>query len=196
MFHLPKSASIGLMSLMFLAITTTTLTAQWENNPNNGHFYRLTEDLYYGIHDESENSLTPDWIDAEAEAQTYNPNAHLVTINSMAENSWLVETFGSDTCYWIGFTDHSDYSEEGQWVWVSGEPVIFTNWDFIQPDNYLQGEDCAHLIHNGNPLWNDLGNDDSHGAGTNSPYRGIVEVPGELVTNNLVRLATIKAMYR
>jgi len=188
--------SRGLLAMIILGTMTNISIAQWVANPTNGLFYRLTENLYYGIHDESENVLTPDWTDAETEAQTYNPNAHLVTINNQAENDWLVETFGTATCFWIGFTDHSDYSEEGQWVWLSGEPVTFTNWDHIQPDNYLQGEDCAHLIHNGLPKWNDLGNDDSHGAGVNSPYRGIVEVPGELVDNYVMGFAAVKAMYR
>jgi len=196
MLTIRKILSRSLLALGLLAVLATSVPAQWVANPTNGHFYRLTENQYYGIHDESENDLTPNWMDAEAEAQTYNPNAHLVTINNQEENNWLVETFGSATSFWIGFTDHSAYSSEGNWVWVSGQPVTFTNWDFIQPDNYLQGEDCAHLIHNGSPFWNDLGNDDSHGAGVHSPYYGIVEVPGELVADSLRKWAGIKALYR
>jgi len=142
------------------------------------------------------NELTPNWMDAEAEAQTFNPNAHLVTINNQAENDWLVATFGSETGFWIGFTDHSEYSSEGNWVWISGQAVTFTNWDAIQPDNYLQGEDCAHLNHNGTNFWNDLGNDDSHGAGVYSPFYGIIEVPGELVSSGSMGWAGIKAIYR
>ncbi len=191
-----RSISRGLFALFLLVIMGTSANAQWVNNPTNGHWYRLTEGMYYGVHDEGPNDLFPDWFDAEAEAQSYNPDAHLVTINDQAENDWLVDTFGSETSFWIGFTDHSTYSSEGQWVWVSGEPVSFLNWDVIQPDNYLQGEDSAHLIHFGSPHWNDLGNDNTHGAGVNSPYRGIVELSGEMVANEIMGLDSIKAVFR
>lgn len=186
----------GLPVLCLLAIITTSASAQWIHNPANNHWYRLTEFRYYGIHDESANELSPNWFDAETEAQSYNPTAHLVTINDQAENNWLVATFGSNTCYWIGFTDHDDYSSEGNWVWVSEEPVTFTNWDNIQPDNYRQGEDCAHLNHNYTPNWNDLGNDNTHGAGVGSPYFGIVELPGDLVSDKEIGLDGIKAVFR
>ncbi len=190
------SSSKSFLVLLFFTAIATSANAQWVNNPTNGHWYRLTEGEYFGIHDESVNVLSPDWFDAEAEAQSYNPEGHLVTINDQAENDWLVTTFGSGTCFWIGFTDHSAYSTEGSWVWVSGEDVTFINWDSIQPDNYLQGEDCAHLIHFGSPDWNDLGNDNSHGAGVGSPYRGIVEIHGGLVPADLIGWDAVKALFR
>ena len=50
-------------------------------------------------------------------------DAHLVTINDASENSWLLSVFG-DT-YWIGL-HFSDFPQD--YVWVSGEPVSYTNW--------------------------------------------------------------------
>jgi len=196
MTYFQKTVSNGLLALCLVIILGNAAFAQWVNNPTNNHWYRLTEEMYYGVHDESANDLSPDWFDAEVEAQSYNPEAHLVTINDQAENDWLVATFGSETSFWIGFTDHSAYSSEGVWVWVSGEPVSFVNWDVIQPDNYLQGEDSAHLIHLGSPHWNDLGNDNTHGAGIDSPYYGIVELPGQLVPNEMNSLDGVKAVFR
>jgi len=130
----------------------------WIQNPGNGNYYRLTEGRYWGVADEYANTNLPTWLDAEAEAQTYGQDAHLVTINDADENQWLVSTFGESE-RWIGFTDHGSVSSEGSWVWISGEPVTFTNWDAGQPDNGMGGEDCAHLNHGAHiGSWNDLGN--------------------------------------
>ena len=60
---------------------------------------------------------------------------HLVVINSQNEQNWLNATFGTGTNaqYWIGFTD---VEQEGNWVWINGDPVIYTNW---APDGQPDG---------------------------------------------------------
>ena len=55
----------------------------------------------------------------------------MVTIGSQEENDFLSEVWGNDL-YWIGFTDEA---EEGNWQWVTGEEVVYTNWHDDQPDN-------------------------------------------------------------
>lgn len=108
----------------------------WQHNPVTGHDY-----LYVG------DGLS--WTDAEASAVSL--GGHLVTINDAAENNWLVATFGTE--YWIGFNDRA---VEGTWVWVSGEPVTFTNWLSGEPNNFGPGEDAA-MIWNKPPIgWNDV----------------------------------------
>ena len=69
------------------------------------------------------------WHEAQAEARRLGGN--LVTLNDAAEEDWLQNRFGTEKQYWTGFTDGN---VEGQWEWVSGEAVTYTNWEW-QPDN-------------------------------------------------------------
>ncbi|NCS02752.1 MAG: hypothetical protein GPJ06_11605, partial [Microcystis aeruginosa G13-11] len=70
------------------------------------------------------------WTDAQAQAQAMGGN--LVTINDAAENQFLVNAFGSNESFWIGFTDAV---QEGDWKWINGEPVTYVNWSLGEPNN-------------------------------------------------------------
>ncbi len=74
---------------------------------------------------------------------------HLVTITSAAENNFVFNTWPSG---WIGFNDEA---VEGQWRWVTGEPVVYTNWNPGEPNN-AGNEDYAQFVSGGR--WNDLPN--------------------------------------
>ncbi|KAA3623922.1 MAG: HYR domain-containing protein, partial [Bacteroidetes bacterium] len=87
----------------------------------------------------------------DAHAQAIASGGHLVTINSAAENTY-VSNFNSGRI-WIG---HTDRDSEGNWEWVTGEPVIYTNWAPGEPNNYGGNEDWAVINWSGtNPDWND-----------------------------------------
>jgi hypothetical protein len=96
----------------------------WVLNPENGHYYCLTEQM--------------NWFEAEEQAQAW--GGHLVTLNSEAEESWIKHNFGYTEHFWIGF---SDTDEEGVWVWSSGESVSYTNWDSGEPNNCC---DCTPYL--------------------------------------------------
>ena len=85
----------------------------------NGHYYTLTE-----------NEM--DWVSAEAEAVSH--GGHLITINSAEEQAFVEKTFCAVRFenLWIGMTDAG---REGNWHWVSGEPVEYTAWDPVEPNN-------------------------------------------------------------
>jgi len=112
-------------------------------NPANHHWYDIVPSGANGSWDNAENNAIA-------------LGGHLVTINDAAEEAWLRAIFGDQTYYWIGFTDAA---VEGTWVWSSGEPVTYTNWDSGEPNNMMPpavGEDYAVLNWNAaTGGWND-----------------------------------------
>jgi len=137
-------------------------------NPDNGHTYYLLDQS--------------SWTDAQTQALLLGGN--LATIRNASEESWV---FGTFACYgdvnrslWIGL---NDASVEGTFVWVSGEPVTYTDWLPGQPDNNLSDapENYVQIIALDNGFnvpantWNDIGNS---GAGFPQlgPIYGVVEV--------------------
>ena len=110
----------------------------WVMNPANGHAYKI-------IHCER-------WEDALAKAM--NENAHLVSINDAAEQKWLVGIFGTAP-YWIGLTD---LESEGEWRWVNGEPITYTNWAPDEPTEAGQAEeDYVFMGLTPDGKWYDIG---------------------------------------
>lgn len=114
--------------------TTPSLNGFTSQTNFNGHsYYRST------------GSMT--WTSARQACQDM--GGYLVTITSAAENNFVFNTWPSG---WIGFTDEV---VEGQWRWVTGEPVTYTNWNGGEPNN-AGNEDYAQFVSGGR--WNDLPN--------------------------------------
>lgn len=139
---------------------TQNIEGPWIRNPANNHYYALTEPM--------------SWTEAEAWAQEW--GGHLVTLRSWEEELWIKDTFGRDEYFYIGF---NDIEQEGDWVWSSGEPVVYTNWDEGEPNNcggldeagFCNPEDVA-VMNWGSPQefgdnWNDL---------PDGPCRGVAEM--------------------
>ena len=154
---------------------------------DNGSFYRNNGYEIAGI---AETPITirgdsayaivegPTWEEAEANANKL--GGHLVTINDEEENQWLYSNFGGGN--WIGITDKDT---EGDWKWISGDDVDYTNWYQGQPSNSIHlstGIDQDYgWIHTD---W--LGEWDDHFASNDvgtSATHGIVEIKiGETTT--------------
>jgi hypothetical protein len=67
---------------------------------------------------------------------------HLATISSKEEDDLLTalleeayanNPFPSNAPWWGGFIGLTDENQEGVWEWITGEPLVYTNWDPGEP---------------------------------------------------------------
>ena len=131
---------------LFLGLTPIAQAYTWQTY--NGHEYAVT-------------NTWESWVAAEAEAVTQ--GGHLVTINDVAENSWVSETFkdyhieGYPTSNSGAFAVNIGYylnSTTTKWEWISGEPVTYTNpyqdwYNYVGPHAYLHTDN-----HSAPETWN------------------------------------------
>ncbi len=96
------------------------------------------------------------WQEARAYAESL--GGYLVTIGDEEENRFVTELAAREVIYrfWIGL---SDEEEEGRFVWVTGEPLIYQNWYVGEPNDYGRGEDYVESGYGSPYSWND--NNDS-----------------------------------
>jgi hypothetical protein len=141
-------------------------------NPANGHAYYLLEQST--------------WVEAEAGAQAL--GGHLTTLRSAAEQDWVVTEFGAwdgqERNLWIGLRDPDPLNNASnslerriEFVWTSGEPVTYLNWNVSEPDNYQElGEYYVHTLSQSEPTgantWNDAWDTDFN----EKPLHGLAEV--------------------
>ena len=145
-----------------LAPRTALINIADNDSPNtltyNGNQYLLTS-----------SQLT--W--AEAQAQAASLGGNLVTINDAAEEAWLKANFGATEGFWIGI---NDIASEGNFEWVSGQAVTYTNWSPGEPNNAGGNQDFGWMNFSTTRQWDD-----------NSPtarLRGIIEIGGSNPSNN------------
>ena len=112
------------------------------------------------------------WEDARAaaEAMTFDGvSGHLVTITSDEENGFvttLISSSGSVEVWLGGHQPNPADPPAVGWVWVTGEPFVYTNWDPIDPEPNDAGGD-EHLLGMWGPVsphgplgtWNDQSTD-------------------------------------
>jgi formylglycine-generating enzyme required for sulfatase activity/serine/threonine protein kinase len=72
----------------------------------------------------------------------------LACIETKEENDFLARLTG-DRQLWIGL---NDFGEEGQWQWINGSPVPYTNWQPGQPDG---GRDQQGVTMRKGGVWGD-----------------------------------------
>lgn len=90
----------------------------------------------------------PSLVAAQTNAETH--FGHLVSINSAAENAWLIAN-GVQNGDNLGGTDAVS---EGNWVWASGEPFSYTNWAPGEPNNGSGSQHSMQMYANG--TWDDV----------------------------------------
>lgn len=68
---------------------------------------------------------------------------YLAVITSSTENNWIWTTFGSNLSnYWLGGYQPAGTGEPNNgWAWVTGETWGYANWDTVEPNQWVGGEE-------------------------------------------------------
>ncbi len=113
----------------------------------NGHGYYESTDQY-------------NWANAISSSRAV--GAHLISITSAAENNFVMANFNLRFSYtWIGLRNTGTV---GSFVWVTGEPLTFTNWIpgepnnlYMEPNNPTVFEPFVHIngYYDSLARWND-----------------------------------------
>ncbi len=106
--------------------------------------------VYMGNHNGSHYycSINPDtWINAQATCEANGGN--LAVVNDASENAYIAGILTTQSAY-IGL---SDYQSEGNFTWVDGSPLSYTNWYPNQPNNFNGAQHYVEMLSNGQ--WND-----------------------------------------
>lgn len=118
----------ALLSVFALVQSVIAQPVQWSGN---GHYYEIV--IAPGV----------SWNAAKnaAEQRVYRcRRGHLATITSQAENTFLWDLYrqslscgGINSQVYIG--GYEDPPGSGNWKWVTGEPMGYTNWRRGEPNN-------------------------------------------------------------
>jgi hypothetical protein len=121
-------------------LTTVPAISAGIVNPSNGNTYFLLSQSGW----------------AAAESTALGLGGHLVTINDQAEQNWVYETFSSfggvARNLWIGLYDPSQSvnspdpeTRKSEFIWASGEPVSFADWNAGEPNDTFPGASFVHM---------------------------------------------------
>lgn len=139
----------GLGIVANLRTNQTSLRLLDSGGIQTGHAMPLPTNSVYRAASGSWFFVTPvamTWSNAESFAQTY--GGHLASIADASENEF-VRSIAGDA--WIGL---NDAAVEGTFVWSSGEPLTFANWNPGEPNNGLgAGEEDGVLVDGGSGKW-------------------------------------------
>lgn len=150
-------------ALLLLMFASSAVDAQVEN-PTNGHFYFIAGERA---------SFEDSRLLAEA------VGGALLAVNDDLEQLWIADqVLGLPHSYWLGL---SDEEEEGAFLWDSGEPFDYQNWQAGEPDNGdgAAPEDAGRLGVSPGRSWYD----DSVLSGLNRPIIEYLEAPTPPVSN-------------
>lgn len=149
---MPVLKSLALSAMLLAAASAQALSPTGVTGDFGGHHYIELE--------------ASSWDDAEAAAVAM--GAHLVAVNSAAENSFLNTTFGLGHSLWIGMARTGPGPTD--FAWTNGDAVTYTNWSSGEPNNYGGNENSVHTYTDG--TWNDL----PSGSDYSGPKYGVVEI--------------------
>jgi hypothetical protein len=101
----------------------------------------------FGNHEYLAIATPMSWLAAKADCEAR--GGYLTTVTSDAERDFIYGLTTTD--YWIGM---SDLAAQGDWRWVTGEPVVYTRWASSEPNN--PGQEHAVEMYRDWGQWNNL----------------------------------------
>ena len=96
-----------------------------------GHLYGLFE-MEYAAPKDANSMMAVSWGEAEAFCEAR--GGHLATLTSAEENIFVHDHLNGASSAYFGL--RYDWNE-GEWIWVTGEPVEYTCWGLGQPPEYM-----------------------------------------------------------
>lgn len=99
--------------------------------------------IYKGVHT---------WVEAKAFCEVL--GGHLATVTTAEENEF-VHTFMIDSGYLTAYFGLSDEERTGDWIWVTGEPFDYTNWDSGEPSRSARERYGMYFYKHTKGTWND-----------------------------------------
>ncbi|MBD3184031.1 T9SS type A sorting domain-containing protein [Candidatus Poribacteria bacterium] len=139
-----------------IALDNNEIKTIMKQGPQSGVATGRGEETCVSVPDHSYTVVTESktWRDAKAYAESL--GGYLITIGSEQENKCAADmaTAKGIRSFWLGL---SDEAQEGNFVWVTGEPVTYTNWYSGQPDNNGNNEHYVEMGYPDHPResWND-----------------------------------------
>jgi hypothetical protein len=117
----------------------------------------------------------------QAQADAIKRGGYLATITTGEEQS-AVKAIIDSKSYWIGATD---FNNEGQWEWVTGESFKFSNWLGGEP-NGLRIENYLEIAGSVAGKWNDNRGNQQIGYILEIPNSNLNPPDNSFITNGLV----------
>ena len=144
---LNKITSVTAAAVVGIAATVAgaqSAAVQWRvEDGGNGHWYqRVTRE-------------SRSWSTLREFAER--DGGHLATLTSLPETNFLVNTvLSGNFCFIGGFQLSTGSEPAGDWQWVTGEAVRWTNWAVGEPNNYEPSVDEDVMAIWGDGLWADV----------------------------------------
>ncbi|BFZ22372.1 hypothetical protein BsWGS_25410 [Bradybaena similaris] len=95
------------------------------------------------------------WLEARAFCRNEATGGALVTVNSNTTQAWLIKLAAKSAqasgSFWIGLNDRDT---EEAYIWDDNSPYLFTNWNYGEPNDAQNREDCVEWVLPNN-YWSD-----------------------------------------
>ncbi len=170
--------------LSFILTFVITFTASMVNVVSNAEetdgitIESLTDALYFEGHYYQLIKAKLNWEEAKELCEEL--GGHLVTINSKAENDFMVEItkgFDNVNCIWLGAYRDREAPKNEQWKWITGEEFSYKYWRSGEPNDYSADENYLEMYVKSvydTGRWNDTRNIGQYTGKYSIDYFGII----------------------